>query len=93
MPSSTRPAGEFRLLLDEAIPVLPACELMLAMLDGDRAKVRRLRENADPEALTDSLLKLCTFLGVAAYGSGQRAQIALLAMHREWAGEEGIPGD
>lgn len=74
-----------RLLTDEAIPVLPACQVLLAGLDGDTAKVDRLRAH-DPEALTLSLLKL----GWAAYEEGIYDQVAALATDREMAGESAI---
>ncbi|SCL17728.1 hypothetical protein GA0070616_1345 [Micromonospora nigra] len=89
--SSTPPtAGEHRLLLAESVPVLPACQLMLAALDADGPQVRHLIDRADPQALIASLMKLCAFMGVAAYGPHLRAQIAVLAADRDIHGEAGI---
>jgi hypothetical protein len=81
------------MLLDESVPVLPACQVMLAALDADRAQVRELVDRADREALIASLMKLCAFMGVAAYGLNQRAQIAALAGARDIDGEAGIDRD
>lgn len=89
---TTPEPSRLRLITDVAVPVLPACQLMLAGLNGDTAQVDALRRQADPGTLTLSLLKLAAMLGWAAYDSDLYEQINMLAVDRDFAGEEVIHG-
>ena len=83
----SQPAGDLRLLVAHQIPLMPALQMFLAAYDDDQEQLGELYENADPQLLIASLLKLCAFLGIAAYAGELRAQLAELAADRDLAGE------